>query len=387
MREIMGIIPIVIPAYEPDDKLIGLVENLNSENMGPLVVVNDGSDRAQYGYIFDRVKELGAAVLDHAVNMGKGRGLKTAFNYCLNEWPDLVGVVTADSDGQHSIEDIKKCIQALLDNPDKVVTSRAENASGDNGDSESQNSSESAEPEIEYGALVLGCRDFNQKDVPPKSSFGNKTTSRVMKILVGLSISDTQTGLRGITREFMKFLLTEKGERFEFETNMLLATKDLGIKIVEVPIRTIYLEGNTGTHFNPIRDSAMIYAVFLKFIFSSLSSSIVDAVMFMIACSLTRNIAMSVSYIVVSTVIARVISATYNFMINYKVVFKGKGSKKKAAIRYVALALIIMFLSATLVDMFHSFVPGALEIFVKIPVDTLLFFMSFFVQRELVYKD
>ncbi|WP_026652354.1 GtrA family protein [Butyrivibrio proteoclasticus] len=378
----MGIIPIVIPAYEPDDKLIGLVENLNSENMGPLVVVNDGSDRAQYGYIFNRVKELGAAVLDHAVNMGKGRGLKTAFNYCLNEWPDLVGVVTADSDGQHSIEDIKKCIQALIDNPDRFSESVS-----DSDKSVDESDSESTESEIQYGALVLGCRDFNQSDVPLKSSFGNKTTSRVMKILVGLSISDTQTGLRGITREFMKFLLTEKGERFEFETNMLLATKDLGISIVEVPIRTIYLEGNTGTHFNPIRDSAMIYAVFFKFIFSSLSSSVVDALMFMLACNMTRNVPMAVSYIIVSTVIARVVSATYNFLVNYKVVFKGKGSKRKAAVRYIALALIIMFLSATLVDMFHGFIPGVLEIFVKIPVDVLLFFMSFFVQRELVYKD
>lgn len=351
----MGTIPVIIPAYEPDDKLIGIVERLKKENLGPIVVVNDGSDLSIYGHLFDKAKELGCIVLFHAVNMGKGRALKTAFNFCLNEYPDLIGVVTADSDGQHRVEDIRKCMDALIQNQE--------------------------------GALILGCRNFNQENVPVKSSFGNKTTSRVMKVLVGLSISDTQTGLRGITRDFMKYLLTEKGERFEFETNMLLATKELGINIVEVPIETIYLEENKGTHFNPIRDSVMIYAVFLKFIFSSLSSAVVDAVMFMIACACTRDLKLAISYTMLSTIVARLISSTYNFMINYKVVFKGKGKKTIAAVRYIILALVIMLLSGSFVTLGHNIFPNLLEIWIKIPVDTVLFFLSFFVQRELVYKD
>ena len=346
-------IPVIIPSYEPDDKLLGLIDELNNAGLSPIVVVDDGSEAAKFGDIFDKVKEKGAIVLKHAVNMGKGRALKTAFNYCLNEFPGIVGVVTADSDGQHGPDDIKKCMQALLENPT---------------------------------ALVLGVRDFNQGGIPARSVFGNKTTSRVMKVLLGMTISDTQTGLRGIGTEFMRYLLTEDGERFEFETNMLIATRELGIQIKEVPIKTIYLDENKTSHFNPILDSLRIYAIFLKFLFSSLSSSAVDIIMFSVFCALFRKVPVAIGYIMLSTILARIISAIYNFLINYKIVFKGKGSKARAAIKYFALAVCIMLLSGGLVTLGHGVFSGVPEIVVKVPVDCLLFLLSFIVQREVVYK-
>jgi glycosyltransferase involved in cell wall biosynthesis len=346
-------IPIVIPAYEPDNKLIGLIDELKDAALFPIIVVNDGSDKERFGKIFDEAKERGALVVEHAVNMGKGRALKSAFNFCLNEYPDLVGVITADSDGQHTSSDIKKCKDALIAEPD---------------------------------TLVLGVRDFDESGIPARSVFGNKTTSRVMKLLTGMSISDTQTGLRGISAEFMKYLLTEKGERFEFETNMLLDTKELGIRIVEVPIKTIYLEENKSSHFNPIKDSIRIYAVFFKFMFSSLSSAVVDVLMFHIFCTVFRNVPVAIGYIMLSTILARIISATYNFTINYKVVFKSDEGKAKAALKYGTLAVFIMLASGGLVSFLHGLVPGAPEFLVKIPVDCLLFFVSFYVQREIVYK-
>ena len=347
------LIPVIIPAYEPDEKLIKLIDDLNAKEISSVVVVDDGSDAGKYGGIFSAAKERGAIVLRHAVNMGKGRALKTAFNYCLNEFDDLAGVVTADSDGQHSPEDIKKCMDELISFPD---------------------------------ALVLGVRNFDGEGIPARSVFGNKTTSKVMKFLTGLSVSDTQTGLRGISPDFMRTLLTEKGERFEFETNMLMDTRELGISIREVPIRTIYLEENRSSHFNPLKDSLRIYAIFFKFVFSSLSSSVVDIVLFGLFCALLKDVKAAVGYIMLSTILARVISAVYNFLINYKVVFKGRGKKTVAAVRYFALAVCIMLLSGTLVSFFHGLAPFLPEVAVKIPVDTLLFLLSFFVQREIVYK-
>ena len=348
-------IPIIIPAYEPDEKLLRLIDELNNAGLGPVIVVNDGSDKARFGQIFEGVAQKGATVLTHAVNMGKGRALKTSFNYCLNTYEDLLGVITADSDGQHTAEDIEKCKEALI---------------------------QSGQDQ----ALVLGCRNFNESGIPARSVFGNKTTSRVMKLLLGLSISDTQTGLRGISVPFMKYLLTEKGERFEFETNMLIATKELGIKIVEVPIKTIYLEENKSSHFNPILDSIRIYAVFVKFLFSSLSSSVVDILMFSLFCSMFRNVPVAIGYVMLATILARVISAIYNFLINYKVVFKGKGSKSQAAIKYFVLAVCIMLLSGGLVTFFTGLLPMVPEFVVKIPVDCVLFLLSFVVLREIVYK-
>ena len=346
-------IPVIITAYEPDARLRGLIEELNKSGLGPVIVVNDGSEGAEYKEIFEGASQRGARLLTHAVNMGKGRALKDAFNYCLNEYDDLLGVINADSDGQHTTEDIRKCMDALV-----------------------------ADPE----ALILGVRDFNESGIPARSVFGNKTTSRVMKLLLGLSISDTQTGLRGISVPFMKYLLTENGERFEFETNMLIATKELGIRIVEVPIKTIYLEENKSSHFNPILDSIRIYAVFVKFLFSSLSSSIVDIVMFSIFCGIFRNVPVAIGYVMLATILARVISAIYNFLINYKVVFKGKGSKSRAALRYLILAICIMLLSGGLVTFFTGLLPMVPEFVVKIPVDCVLFLLSFVVQREVVYK-
>ena len=346
-------IPIVVPAYEPDEKLIGLMDELTKAGFSPLVVVNDGSEGADYDRIFDTVREKGAVVLEHAVNMGKGRALKTAFNYCLTEYENLLGVITADSDGQHHPEDIRKCMDALVENEK---------------------------------SLVLGTRDFDSSGIPARSVFGNKVTSVVMKFLTGLSISDTQTGLRGISAEFMRFLLTEKGERFEFETNMLMDAKDLGIEIKEIPIKTIYLEENRSSHFNPIKDSIRIYAIFVKFLFSSLSSSVVDIVLFGIFCSLFKNAAIAIGYIMLSTILARVISAIYNFTINYRVVFKGKSGTGSAAVKYLILAVFIMLMSGGLVSFLHGLIPAAPEFAVKIPVDTLLFLVSFFVQREIVYK-
>ncbi|MBO4457342.1 MAG: bifunctional glycosyltransferase family 2/GtrA family protein [Butyrivibrio sp.] len=347
-----GAVPVIIPAYEPDEKLIKLVSELVEEKVEPIVVVDDGSGFAEYGRIFDEARKLGAVVLRNAVNMGKGRALKHAFNHCLNEYENLVGVVTADSDGQHSVKDIKKCREVLTDNCD---------------------------------ALVLGVRDFDGAGIPARSVFGNKTTSRVMRIFLGLKISDTQTGLRGIGAHFMRYLLTEKGERFEFEMNMLIATKERDIRIIEVPIDTIYLEENRSSHFNPLRDSLRIYAVFFEFLLSSTSSSLLDMLLFGVFCALFTRMHISVGYIMLATVFARVISATYNFLINYEVVFKGKKERSKAAVSYFALAVVIMLISGFAVTVGHSFFFMIPEICIKVPVDCLLFLLSFYVQREFVY--
>ncbi len=348
-------IPIIIPAYEPDEKLIGLLGELKNAELSPVIVVDDGSDRGKYGQLFDRAKiELGAVVLRHAVNMGKGRALKDAFNYCLNEYSDLVGVITADSDGQHSATDIKRLKDELLEYPD---------------------------------SLILGTRNFDESGIPARSVFGNKTTSRVMGVLTGVNVTDTQTGLRAIPSEFMKYLLNEKGERFDFETNMLLATSSQRVPIRQVDIQTIYIEENKSSHFRPIRDSIMIYAVFGKFIFSSLSSSVIDMLMFALFCRLFRNTqGLVIGYIMLSTILARVISATYNFTFNYRVVFKGSGNKLIAAVKYVLLAVVIMILSGYGVTFIHGFFEATPEVFVKIPVDCLLFLLSFVIQREFVYK-
>lgn len=349
-------IPVIIPAYEPDEKLLILLNHLKEAGIRNMIVVDDGSG-SDYQTLFARAEATeGCTVLHHAVNLGKGRALKTAFNACLLRFPTQCGCVTADSDGQHTPEDILACMKKLWENPE---------------------------------ALVLGCRNFDAADVPARSSFGNKCTRKVFRYLVGLSVSDTQTGLRAIPASFMKSLMNVKGERFEYETNMLIETKTLSVPILEVPVETIYLEANKASHFNPIKDSIRIYMVFGKFLFSSLSSSVLDLALFALFCEVLQAASgfwKGFPYIVGATVLARVISAVYNFALNYKVVFQSSANLAVTAVKYFALAVCQMLCSALLVnELFRVF--GGYEVAVKIPVDVLLFFLSFVIQREFVYRN
>ena len=347
-------IPVVIPAYEPDEKMIDLLERLKEAGIRHIVVVDDGSGSA-YGELFEKAGNLGCLVLHHAINLGKGRALKTAFNECLLRFPDAPGCICADSDGQHTTEDILACMCKLSKHQE---------------------------------ALILGCRNFDASDVPGRSSFGNKCTRQVFRYLLGISVSDTQTGLRAIPASFMKILMEVKGERFEYETNMLIETKNRNIPIVEVPVETVYIEDNRTSHFNPVKDSLRIYMVFGKFLFSSLSSSVLDLLLFHMFCTMCRPLDVKiwpVPYIVAATVFARVVSAVYNFLVNYRIVFKSKEKMAVTAGKYFLLAVCQMFCSAFLVNLLYSLIGGT-EVFVKMPVDIFLFFISFVIQRELVYR-
>lgn len=346
-------IPIIIPSYEPDEKLLALLAQLSEAQCEPIVLVDDGSGEAYHTY-FERAKEeYHCTVLTHSVNMGKGRALKDAFDYCLQTYPDSIGCVTADSDGQHTVACIQACMEALQEHPQ---------------------------------SLVLGCRSFDEANVPKRSEFGNKCTRTVMKYLAGVSVSDTQTGLRAIPSAFMQILLQVSGDRFEFETNMLMETKTHKIPIVEVPIQTVYIEENKTSHFHPIVDSARIYFIFAKFLFSSLSSSVLDLVLFTLFCYLLKQQKFDEGlYIACATVMARVLSALYNYFINYKIVFKSRSSVGKTIGKYLILAVVQMACSAFLVSVLYPLFGGA-EVFVKVPVDVFLFFISFIIQREFVYR-
>ena len=348
-------IPVIIPSYEPDEKLIALLHALQAAGIRHVIVVDDGSGR-EYAHFFEQAAMVeNCTVLYHAVNLGKGRALKTAFNHCLREYSEACGCVTADSDGQHTPADILTCMEALCEND---------------------------------GSLILGCRNFDGPKVPMRSRFGNKCTRKVFHYLLGLSVSDTQTGLRAIPTAFMRELMQVRGERFEYETNMLIETKDREIPIVEVSVETVYIEENKTSHFNPVRDSLRIYLVFGKFLFSSLSSSVVDLLLFHLFCTLLHTQEgglWGVPYIIISTVFARVISAVYNFLINYKVVFQSRERMAITAARYFLLAVCQMMCSALLVNALYGLF-GGVEVAVKMPVDVFLFFVSFLFQREFVYR-
>lgn len=339
---------IIIPAFKPTSDMIALIEKLQGFSAKHIIIVDDGSG-SEFAPVFAKAAEMGCVMVPHGVNQGKGRALKTAFNHIIANMPQVECAVTADADGQHTAEDILQCAKALRGN---------------------------------YDSLVLGCRDFDQKDVPKRSVLGNKITRSAMKSLCSVAVTDTQTGLRALGRSFMSRLITVAGERYEFETNMLLETNRAEVKIIEVPIKTVYINNNEGSHFNPIRDSIKIYALLLKFVAASLASSVVDISMFAIITSFIKPF--TNMYIPIATVGARIVSAIFNYFINKNVVFQSGKSTVSSGIKYLILCIVQMTASALLVMGIYSLLPLP-ETLIKVVVDIILFFISFQIQKTFIF--
>ena len=355
-------IPVIIPAYEPDDRLFRLLDDMKECGIKDVIVVDDGSG-SKYKELFLKVRDalnsLDGVLLVHEENKGKGRALKTAFEYVLENYQDAIGVVTADSDGQHTTSCINKVKSSLESNRD---------------------------------SLILGVRTFDGDGVPWKSKMGNTITLKVMKYTTGISVSDTQTGLRGIPKQFMQELLSVKGERFEFETRMLVESYPK-YSIVEVPIETIYdSKDNHQTHFNPWIDSIKIYKIFferfLKYIVSSLSSFAVDILIFTLLCRMLKKIgSFDNTYITISTVVARCISSLHNYLVNKVFVFSNKSKNISTAPKYFALVIVQMLCSAILVTIGCKLFVGTNESIVKVIVDTILFLVSYKIQKRYVFAN
>ncbi|MGX8851939.1 phosphodiester glycosidase family protein [Amedibacillus sp. YH-ame10] len=342
----------VIPTLNPTRKILQTVEQLCTAGFERIIVVNDGSD-ASYNPIFDVIKSNPkCVVLRHVVNKGKGRALKSAMSYFGTKPLDHVGIITLDDDGQHAIDDVVQCAQKLIEHPD---------------------------------SLILGVRDFNSKNVPPKSKIGNKITNSIFGLFCGIKISDTQTGLRGISFQHMKLLIGVQGERFEYETNMLLNTKKLKIKIEEVTIKTIYMDENSKSHFHPVRDSIKIYRQIFKFVFSSALSFIIDISLFTLLIAILpfseKNL-----IIFFAVLISRAISSLVNFYTNKTIVFKSGANTGSSIVRYYLLCIAQIMVSSLLIMLLTVPLPK-ITVLVKILVDTFLFFISYKIQRNWVFQS
>ena len=355
MEDLILKVSVIIPSLNPDNKLIQVVDALVAKGFDDIILVNDGSDDAHMKPFLQLQEYSQCTILTHEVNRGKGRGLKTAFDYCIANRPDIDGVVTVDGDNQHRAEDIFNCCAKMIEYKDKVI---------------------------------LGVRDFSGKDVPPKSKFGNNMTSFVFKFVCGLNISDTQTGLRAIPFKFLPLFSKVKGERFEYETNMLLEFKNSNIDFKQVPIETVYIEENASTHFNPIKDSLKIYGVIFKYIFSSLVSSIIDLAIFSIVGAFAYGKLEDSLRILLATVVARVVSSLFNFLFNRKAVFKANNNFGRAVVRYYTLCVCQLLVSYGLVYVITSLLGlgQVMTVITKGIIDTVLFMISFYIQRIWVFK-
>lgn len=335
---------VLIPAYEPDQRMLQLIASLQAMAAMPIVIVDDGSGPG-YARLFLAASKAGCTILAHPRNLGKGRALKTGFAYLLKKGYDGP-IICADSDGQHLPDDIMRVAEAVR---------------------------------LQGGQLVLGVRHFTGQ-VPLRSMVGNQSTRLLFRFISGIRVHDTQTGLRGFPAAMLPWLVGIAGERFEYEMNMLLEAARNGYAIAEVPIETVYLERNKSSHFRPLHDSVRVYMPIIRFSAVSIASAALDWLLLLLIQAWT-------SHLLAAVIGARIGSSLFNYTANRAYVFSPGGKRapaRRSLPKYYALAALLMLLNYGLLHLLHEQL-GLPLLAAKAMAETALFLLSYTAQQRLVY--
>lgn len=385
----------LIPAYEPDRKMLGVIADLGKTGFD-VVVVDDGSG-PEYAELFEQAAERlpgksgrGVTLLIHDVNRGKGAALKTGLDF-INNFMVIRGeetqnvIVAVDADGQHLAVDALRAAHTAQGNPGTLVLgSRILN----------KKAAASSGAQSAYHA------SGNTQNVPLRSRFGNAVTRQVFRLATGVPVYDTQTGLRAFTADLIPSLLAVSGDRYEYELNVLMDFAGRGIPIREIEIETVYLEGNKSSHFDTVRDSYRIYKEIAKyaatggqkangikstakqaakFSASSFASFLIDYAMYALLLMIGPGL-------VFANIGARLISSAANYTINRKLVFRSGKKVATSAVQYFALAAFIL---AGNTFVLHTMVAslGINSMAAKVLTEVLFFMISWTVQRYVVFYD
>ena len=217
-------IAVLVPAYNLEGRIGELISQIIPFIPGEdILVVDDGStDRTAA-----ESRESGARVISHEENRGKGIALKTGFRHLAAE--DYDGVITMDGDGQHD--------------PGSIPDFREEAEKGG-------------------GELIVGTRMKNVGKMPWIRLMTNRTTSRVVSILAGVRIEDTQSGYRYHSTRLLRDIELVS-EKYDTESEILIRAARKGYRISSVDIESIYHDEKS--HINPVIDTLR----FIRLIFKS----------------------------------------------------------------------------------------------------------------------
>ena len=373
-------IAIVIPSLDPDEKLNSTVDGMINAGFKHIILVDDGSsEERKEPFRKALAGHPECRLVVHEVNKGKGRALRDAFSYIAENLPDIGGVITVDGDGQHTPEDTVRLAEEMKARP---------------------------------GEVILGCRDFSQSHVPTHNMLGNRISAFIYRVVYGIKLTDTQTGMRAIPAEYLKAFAEEvQGDRYEYETNMLIYIKDRGIPYGEIPISTVYIDDNSSSHFNVIKDSYRIYKPIILFVLGSCIATVVDLAVFTLLDLLTlkqgiggplagllykfygfltRTFGLSdaTARLFLPTVIARIVSSLVDYNFSRTKVFGSKAPARKTIWKYYVICVIRMLLSWLILSFFANVLgtEGILDTVLKILVDLILFFVSYNWQRKWVFR-
>jgi glycosyltransferase involved in cell wall biosynthesis len=188
-----------IPAYDEEETIAKVIVQAR-KHVDKIIVCDDGSTD-----LTGKIAEaMGAIVVTHKRNLGKGVALRTLFARAREMGADIT--VTVDADGQHDAKEIPRLIEAM-------------NTSGVD--------------------IVVGSRFMKESDadgnVPSYRAVGN----RILSILTDWRVRDTQSGFRAYNRAAIRRLRpTARGMGVDSE--ILMKAKETGLRTIEIPINVSY---------------------------------------------------------------------------------------------------------------------------------------------------
>ena len=350
-------VTVLIPSYEPEDRLVGYIDGLAACGFARIVVVDDGSGESCRRIFGELEKRPFCTVLRHDRNRGKGIALKTGFAFILKRQIDSAGVITADADGQHSLKDCVRAAELLLADRDSIH---------------------------------IGSRDFAFGRIPFRSWIGNRWSSLSFALILGKWLPDTQTGLRAFPMGVLPMLISVNGERYEYEMGVLMALARRNLSVRTFPISTIYENGNACSHFSPIRDTIrinkLVLADFFRFAGVSMASFAIDQGLAWGFAELLLMLDVERAGVIwASGTVARIVSAVFNFSLNRLYVFKSNCGIASSVWKYVILCIVVLVLSNVGVTAL-SFV-GMPRGMAKLACDILLYFMGYAVQSRCIFRQ
>jgi len=213
----MNTIIAIIPAFNEQNTVEKVILE-TKKYVNKVILVDDGSNDNTY----INAKKYADVVVRHSINMGKGTALKTGFQLAYEYKPEII--ITIDADGQHNPTDIKKLIDAL---------------------------------KLQNADIAIGNRYLNES-APIIFKFGNWFIKKTFSLLFGANIVDTQSGLRAHLAEKFNTVFWES-EDYAVETEILINSLKKGLKVVEVPIKTIYEESHKGKKGTTVFDGIKIF--------------------------------------------------------------------------------------------------------------------------------
>jgi glycosyltransferase involved in cell wall biosynthesis len=208
---------VIIPALNAERTIARVVVDARKE-LEPVLVVDDGS-RDATGEV---ARAVGATVLRHDVNRGKGGALKTGFAWALAQGCD--GVITLDADGQHLAGEIPKFLE---------------------------------EREESGADLIIGGRAHLFDGMLPRRRKANRFSAASISWAAGVRVTDSQSGFRFYSAKLLREVEL-RTDGFDMESEVIVRAGRQGLAIVTIPIQLGFIDGIATSHYKPLKDTLRI---------------------------------------------------------------------------------------------------------------------------------